>query len=100
MNAYLTKLMVYHEIHRMKREGYSLSKISKIVFLNRRTVRHYLSMTEAGFDQFMERQAERKKDLLSYETFIKTKLEKYPDTSSAQMHDWLRSFAPGHPNFS
>jgi hypothetical protein len=23
-------------------------------------------------------------------TFIKSRLEKYPDTSSAQMHDWLK----------
>ena len=75
MNAYLTKLMVYHEIHRMKREGYSLSKISRTVLMDRRTIRHYLSLSEAGFDLFMERQAERKKDLLSYEIFIRAMLK-------------------------
>lgn len=90
MNAYLTKLMMYHEIQRMKREGYSISKISRIVFLDRRTVRNYLSMSEVNFNEFMENQSERKKDLLPYESFIKSRLEKYPDTSSAQMHDWLK----------
>jgi transposase len=90
MNTYLTKLIMYHEIHRMKREGYSISKISRTVCLDRRTVKHYLSMSEAGFDEFMESQSERKKELLPYESFIKLRLEKYPDTSSAQMHDWLK----------
>ena len=51
-------------------------------------------MAEQDFDLFMEKQSERKKDLFAYEGFIKSRLEKYPDTSSAQMHDWLKeSFA-------
>src|SRR5665213_3515347 len=94
MNAYLTKLMMYHEIHRMKRAGYSISMISRTTLLNRRTVRSYLAMAEQDFDLFMEKQSERKKDLFAYEGFIKSRLEKYQDTSSAQMHDWLKeSFA-------
>src|SRR5664279_4232671 len=84
MNAYLTKLMMYHEIHRMNREGYSISKISRTTLLNRRTVRNYLSMNETDFDLFMEKQSERSKDLFIYAGFIKSRLEKYPDTSSAQ----------------
>ena len=90
MNAYLTKLMMYHETNRMYREGYSISSISRITLLNRRTVRRYLAMTEQDFDLFMEKQTERRKDLFAYEGFIKSRLEKYPDTSSAQMHDWLK----------
>jgi len=82
MNAYLTKLMMYHEIHRMSREGLSVSQICRVVLLNWRTVKNYLSMNERDFDQFMEKQSDRKKELLPYETFIKGRLEKYPDTSS------------------
>src|SRR6195952_996439 len=90
MNAYLTKLMMYHEIHRMSREGLTVSQICRTVLLNWRTVKNYLSMSERDFDVFVERQSDRKKELLPYETFIKSRLEKYPDTSSAQMHDWLK----------
>jgi hypothetical protein len=90
MNAYLTKLMMYHEIHRMKRDGHTLSQISRTFLLNRRTVRRYLSLSEPEFDQFMDQQSERKKELLAYEAFVKSKLELYPDTSAAQMHDWLK----------
>jgi len=90
MNAYLTKLMMYHEIHRMSREGFTVCQICRVVLLNWRTVKNYLSMSERDFDQFMEKQSDRKRELLPYENFIKSRLEKYPDTSSAQMHDWLK----------
>ncbi|MEO5995049.1 MAG: hypothetical protein ABIN89_00040 [Chitinophagaceae bacterium] len=47
-------------------------------------------MSERDFDQFMEKQSDRKRELLPYETFIQSRLVNYPDTSSAQMHDWLK----------
>ena len=100
MNAYLTKLMMYHEIHRMKREGYSISKISRTTLLNRRTVRSYLAMSEHDFDLSMEKQSERRKDLFAYEGFIKSRIEKYPDTSCAQMHDWLKEHFEDLPSIS
>jgi len=90
MNAYLNKLMMYHQIHRMSREGLTVSQICRTVLLNWRTVRNYLSMSEKDFDQFVEKQSDRKKELLPFEAFVKSRLEKYPDTSSAQMHDWLK----------
>jgi transposase len=90
MNAYLKKLLMYHEIHRMHRNGLSVSQISRALVLNWRTVKNQLSMTEKGFDQFIERQSFRKKELVAYEDFIKDRLELFPDTSAAQMHDWLK----------
>ena len=54
-------------------------------------------MSERDFDQFMKKQSDRKRELLPYETFIKSRLEKYPDTSSAQMHDWLKEQFCGFP---
>ena len=90
MTAYLTKLIMYHEIHRMSREGLSISQISRTVFLDWRTVKHYLSMSEAAYDLFISCQPERKKELQPYEGFVHGKLKLYPDTSAAQMHDWLK----------
>lgn len=37
-------------------------------------------MSERDFDRFMEKQSDRKKNLLLYEEFIKGRLELYPDT--------------------
>jgi len=100
MNAYLTKLMMYHEIHRMSREGLSVSQICRTLVLNWRTVKNHLSMSERDFDLFMEKQSDRKKDLLPYEGFIKSRLEQYTDTSAAQMHDWLKEHFPVFPTVS
>ncbi len=63
MNAYLPKLMMYHEIHRMSREGLSVSQICRIVLLNWCNVKSYLSMSARDFDQFMEKQSDRKREL-------------------------------------
>lgn len=97
MNKYFTKLIMYHEIHRLKREGHSVSFISRHLVIHRRTVDHYLSMSEADFDRSMDRQSARKRDLAPYEGFVKSRLGLYPDTSAAQMHDWLKEHHEGFP---
>lgn len=91
---------MYHEIQRMNREGLSVSQISRTLVLNWRTVKNYLSMSERDFDRTMEKQSDRKKNLLPYEAFIKSRLELYPDTSAAQMHDWLKEHYPGFAEVS
>lgn len=97
MNKYLNKLIMYHEIHQMNREGFSKSKISQKLVVNRRTVKRYLSMNEGEYENFLELQAQRGKVLLAYEDWVKTKLEHYQETSSAQMHDWLLENYPDFP---
>ena len=81
---------MYYEIHRMNREGFTISRISHLVQLNWRTIRHYLSMSEADYERFLEKRSERAKTLQPYEVFVQTRLQKHPDTPAAQMHDWLK----------
>lgn len=90
MNVYLAKFMMYYEIHRMCREGHSISQISELLVLNRRTVSKYLSMNEQDYEQFLIQQSNRKKVLFAYEDFVRERLEQFRDTSAAQMHDWLK----------
>ena len=90
MNVYLNKFMVYFEIHRLYREGFSIRQIGEELVLNRRTVSKYLSMSELEFEQMMIDQSERNKVLSPYESFVKSRLEKFRDTPAAQMHDWLK----------
>jgi transposase len=97
MNVYLAKFMMYYEIQRMSREGLSVSQISNYLGLNRRTVTRYLSLDEKQYENFLIQQSERKKALDAYEGFIKDRLERYRDTSAAQMHDWLKEFDPNFP---
>jgi transposase len=42
-------------------------------------------------------QSERKKELEPYEGFVKSRLSQYPETSAAQMHDWLKEHHPDFP---
>jgi transposase len=74
----------------MRREGFTISRISRTVLLDWRTVKHYLSLNEAEYERFIERQSQRAKALQDYEVFVQGRLRLYPDTSAAQMHDWLK----------
>jgi len=96
MNKYLNKLIMYHEIHKMNREGASINAIADFLKINWRTVKNYLSMDEHEYDVFIS-QSERNKDLMPYESFVKVKLEKYQSTSAAQMHDWLKEYYSDFP---
>lgn len=100
MKSYLNKLMMYHEIHRMNHDGFSDSKIGRELVVNRLTVKRYLSMSEEEYNLFLERQSNRKKELQPFEGFVKSKLEKYPDTPAAQLHDWLKEHYKDFPNVS
>jgi transposase len=97
MNAYLKKLMIYQSLQQLHQQGFSITKISDITGINWRTVKSYLSMPIDEFNLFIESKSQRKRGLLPYESFVKTKLEKYQDTSAAQMHDWLKESFPGFP---
>jgi transposase len=97
MNKYLNKLIMYHQIHKMDREGFSLSKISRELVIDRRTVKFYLLMNESQYEQFLSAQSAKKKELEPYEEFVKCKLEIYQETSAAQMHDWLKEHYPKFP---
>lgn len=88
---------MYHEIHRLHREGHSISYIAKYLVADWRTVKKYLSMDEREYEAYMESEGKRKKELSDYESFVKEKLSTYPDTSAAQMHDWLKECYPSFP---
>lgn len=100
MNVYLAKFMTYFEIHKMKRAGQSTSQISQYLVIDRRTVKKYLAMNEQEYEAFLINQSERKKELLSYETFVKDRLILYQETPSAQMHDWLKESHADFPKVS
>lgn len=88
---------MYHQIQKMSREGWSKSRISDFLGLNWRTVTKYLEMSEEEYLAFIEDQGKRQKILAPFEGFVKIKLEKYPDTKAAQMHDWLKEHYPNFP---
>ena len=97
MNAYAKKLMTYHIVHQLSREGFSVLAICKHLVMDWRTVKRYLVMSEEEYEQFIEKQSERKRNLERFNAFVKSRLTKYPETSAAQMHDWLKEHYPDFP---
>lgn len=100
MNYYLSKLMTYHEVHKMYREGNSIRKISDHLGLNWRTVKKLLSKDDRSYQKELEAPSSKKKLLDPYRDFVKEKLALYNDTSAAQMFDWLREHYADFPDVS
>jgi uncharacterized protein YjcR len=61
MNYYLNKLMTYHEVHKMYREGNSIRKISEHLGLNWRTVKKLLSKDDRSYQKELEQPISKKK---------------------------------------
>ncbi len=80
---------MYPEIHKLKRLGFSISRIASYLVIDPRTVDKYVFMSEYQYDQYLIK-AERRKILAPYEAFVEDRLTEFPDTSSAQIHDWLK----------
>lgn len=90
MSKLMHLLIMYHEVHKLQRQGFSTAKISRELVLNRRTVKKYLAMSEQDFLDFKNNQLTRKKLLDPYEDYVRSRLEDYPEASAAQVHDWLK----------
>jgi hypothetical protein len=97
MNIYHAKILMYHQIRQLDRDGYCVLKISEMLEVNRRTVKKYLAMSEQEYEAFLISQSNRKKELLPYERFVFERLHLYGDTSAAQMHDWLKEHHADFP---
>lgn len=95
----LNNWIMYHEIHKLARMGFSASQIARFLGVDARTIRKYLQMSEAQYEQHLL-PSERKKILTPYEVFVADKLKEYPETSSAQIHDWLKERHPDMPEVS
>lgn len=90
MNYYLNKLMTYQQIHQMFRDKQSMRKIARDSGLNWRTVKQLLNLSEEEFLASCHKRKGRRKLLGGYEDFVHNRLNLYPQTSSAQMHDLLK----------
>jgi Integrase core domain len=90
MRKLMCKLIMYYEVHRLKREGLKTAQIGRLMVLDYRTVKKYLAMNEEEYMAFTDDQSIRGRVLDNYEIFVKKRLEQYPDASAAQVHDWLK----------
>lgn len=100
MNYYLSKIMMYHLVNQMDRDGHSITRIAEYYELNWRTVKHLLSISEEQYLHELEKGRSRVLKLDMFQDFVKDKLTLFPDTSAAQMHDWLKEHHDDFPQIS
>ena len=50
----MQKLIMYFEVHKLKREGLKTAQISRHLVLDYRTVKKYLAMSEQEYLDFLE----------------------------------------------
>jgi Integrase core domain len=96
----ISNWIMYHEINYLHRIGFSAKRIARYLGSDARTVRKYISWTEQEFEQHLINLTQRNKVLSDYELFVKDKLTNFPDTSTAQIHDWLKEHYPEFPQVS
>ncbi len=89
--------IMYYEVQRLVREGFSKAAISKYLVLNQRTVRKYAGMSEAEYETFLLGKESRKRLLSPYEAFVRAKLQAHPSVKAAQLHDWLKEHYADFP---
>jgi transposase len=100
MNYYLSKLMTYHQVHKMERDGFSIQRIADYLGMDWRTAKRLLSLNEQEYLLEQEMPTGRKSSLAVYEEFVKDKLQLHPGTPAAQMHDWLKERHQDFPVFN
>lgn len=89
-NKDLNNWMMYYEIRRLSRLGFKAARIGRYLGIDRRTVEKRLAMDQQAYERFLLSSQDRAKKLSPYEDFVKSKLEAFADTSTAQMFDWLK----------
>lgn len=91
---------MYHKIKQLKILGFSNAKVARQLVLDPRTIKKWESLSEVEFDRFLTTKKERAKILDKYEGFVRDKLEEFSDTSTAQIHDWLKEHHNGFPEIN
>ena len=81
--------MIYIEIHRLYKEGFSKSAISRKLNISRNRVIDYLNKSPEDFEEFLSSLRTREKKLDLYQREILDWLREYPDLTGAQVYDWL-----------
>lgn len=89
---------MYHEIKKLREvDRRSIQWIANHLKLNFRTVKKLLDMEPDAFQEYLKMNAKRSCVLDPYRDFVESRLQLFPETSSAQMLDWLMENYPDLP---
>lgn len=92
---------MYEQIRRLRNDEHlSIQRIADRLGLNFRTVKRYLELSPSEFERFSDNITNKSCSLDEYTDFVVERLTLYQDTSTAQMHDWLKENYPDFPKVS
>lgn len=86
----LKRLIMYQKIKELLSQNFKVAQISRELGISRKTIYKYLSVAEPAFTSWAVTPKQKTLKLAAYEGFVRDRLEKYPDLSAAQVHDWLK----------
>lgn len=81
---------MYMQVHQLKRQGFSISKIAKKLDIARNTVYSYLQKEPEEMTKWMASTRSRRRKLDPHRELILSWLKEHPDMTSAQVYDWLK----------
>ena len=84
--------IMYADIQRLKRKGFSKKSVAKKVGKNRETVSKYWDMTPAEYEVQLTKHRARKPDV--YKELIIEWLSEFSDVTAAQLYDWCKERSP------
>ncbi|WML41534.1 helix-turn-helix domain-containing protein [Neobacillus sp. OS1-2] len=90
----MEKLLLYVEIHQLKKQGFKIAAIAKKLEISRNTVYKYLNMSFNEASEWVSSTGSRRKKLDTHQHLILSWLKENPDLSSAQVEDWLKEKFP------
>lgn len=90
----MEKLLLFVEIHQLKKQGFKVAAIAKKLEISRNTVYKYLDMNLEEASDWITSLGSRRKKLDQYHDDILSWLKEHPDLSSAQVEDWLKEHYP------
>ncbi|MGG1690904.1 IS21 family transposase [Heyndrickxia ginsengihumi] len=86
----MDKWFMYMEIHQLRRQGFSISKIARKLDISRNTVYSYLQRDPEDMTQWMASIQSRRRKLDTHRDLILSWLNDHPDMTAAQVFDWLK----------
>lgn len=81
---------MYMEIHQLRKQGFSISKIARKLDISRNTVYSYLQRDPEDMTEWMAATRKRKRKLDTHRELILSWLKDHPDMTAAQVFDWLK----------
>lgn len=81
---------MWHKVKELKSRGLNKSQIAQEVGIHRKTVGHYLGMSEEEFYQWIEKRKNQPLKLQFYYDFVRSQLEIHPYLSASQIEDRLK----------